>query len=77
MRFSKLFGILVLMLLVVTVHLKQTAYTTYRGWGKFDPPYRIELQGEALITVYGISGVSKEGKKILIPWDAIAWVESD
>ncbi len=69
--------VLSIILLNFIVYLKQTAYTTYKGAFKgFDPPYKIELE-----TIesgpYGVQGKTKDGKIIIIPWDAISWIEEN
>lgn len=73
----KKFLLMLMIMLGITVYLKQTAYMTYKGWGKFDPPYKIELKDDAVYGSRGVQGVSKDGKKILIPWDSIAYMEED
>ena len=64
-----------LVLFTLTVYLKQLACPTYKGWGKFDPPYKIELKSSYSIDNHGLHGESKDGTRVFIPWDSIAWME--
>lgn len=77
----KKFLVMLMVVLGVTVYLKQTAYMTYKGWGKFDPPYKIEFKGtlydNLTVGLNGLHGVTTDGKKIYIPFDSIAYWEEN
>jgi hypothetical protein len=70
-----------LILLGLTVYLKPMAYMTYKGFGRFDPPFSIRLKGNYYDNIstgfYGLRGVTPDGKKTFIPWESIAYVEED
>jgi hypothetical protein len=64
-----------LILLAFTVYFKPTAY--YKGgvMTGLKEPQKIELKEITVGEAYGIHGITKEGKKVFIPWDSIAWIE--
>lgn len=69
----KKFLISLLLLLVFTVYFKPIAY--YKGgvMTGLKEPQKIELTEFTIREVY-IYGVTKDGKKIFIPWDSIAYI---
>ena len=77
----KKFLVMGMLMLGLTVYLKQTAFMTYQGWGKFGPPYKIELKGKLYDNLSsgfnGIRGETTDGKKVLIPWDSISYMEEN
>ena len=70
--------LVMLALLVITVYLKPIAYMTYKGWGRFDSPYKIELKGDSTTSdTHGLRGITTEGKHVFIPWDSISYIVED